>query len=90
MIKRWLSRVEEAASGLTFQEWDPTQHVDTSRPPVAMVISSSELRAACFKLKEVLPPALEGSARAGLRTRGAGFYDESEYTPRNLAFFQIN
>jgi hypothetical protein len=41
VIKRWLSRVEEAASGLTFQEWDPTQHVDTSRPPVAMVISSS-------------------------------------------------
>jgi hypothetical protein len=25
-----------------------------------------------LKLKEVLPPALEGSARAGLRTRGAG------------------
>jgi hypothetical protein len=33
VIKRWLSRVEEDASGLTFQEWTPD--VDTSRPPVA-------------------------------------------------------
>jgi len=34
---------------LTFQEWDPVHHVDTSRPPVALVISSSELCAAGFK-----------------------------------------
>jgi hypothetical protein len=53
-----------------FQEWTPD--VDTSRPPVAMLINSSELRAAGFKLKEVLPPALAGAARGGLRTRGAG------------------
>ena len=85
MIKRWLSRVEEAASGLTFQEWDPAQHVDTSRPPVAMVISSSELRAAGFKLKEVLPPALEGSARAGLRTRGAGLRRLEGMGPKRFA-----
>jgi hypothetical protein len=38
-------------SGLTFQEWTPD--VDTSRPPVAMLINSSELRAAGFKLREV-------------------------------------
>jgi hypothetical protein len=68
VIKRWLNRVEEDASGLTFQEWTPD--VDTSRPPVAMLINSSELRAAGFKLKEVLPPALEAAAR--VRTRGAG------------------
>jgi hypothetical protein len=43
--------VEEDASGLTFQEWTPD--VDTSRPPVDMVINSSELRAAGFKVKEV-------------------------------------
>ena len=36
VIKRWLNRVEEDASGLTFQEWTPD--VDTSRPPVAMLI----------------------------------------------------
>jgi hypothetical protein len=40
--------VEEDASGLTFQEWTPD--VDTSRPPVAMLINSSELRAAGFKV----------------------------------------
>ncbi len=62
------SRVEEDASGLTFQEWTPD--VDTSRPPVAMLINSTELRAAGFKLKEVLPPSLEAVAR--VRTRGAG------------------
>jgi hypothetical protein len=32
VIKRWLHRVEEDASGLTFQEW--TQDVDTSWTPV--------------------------------------------------------
>jgi len=38
-IKRWINRVEEDVSGLTFQEWDPTQRVETSLPPVAMVIT---------------------------------------------------
>ena len=71
VIKRWLNRVEEDASGLTFQEWTPD--VDTSQSPVVMVINSSELRAAGFKLKEVLPPTLETAARgAGKHTRGAG------------------
>jgi hypothetical protein len=66
-INRCLNRVEEDASGLTFQEWTPD--VDTSRPPVAMLINSNELRAAGFKLKEVLSPALEAAAR--VCTRGA-------------------
>ncbi len=35
-------------------------------------INSSELRAAGFKVKEVLPPALESTTRPGLRTRGEG------------------
>ena len=61
VINRWVNRVEEDASGLTFQEWTPD--VDTSRSPVAMLINSSELRAAGFKLKEVLPPPLEPGAR---------------------------
>jgi len=59
--------VEEEVSGLTFQEWTPD--VDTSRPPVDTIINLSELRAAGFKLKEVLPPALETSARDDFRTR---------------------
>jgi hypothetical protein len=60
--------VEEDASGLTFQEWTPD--VDTSRSSVAMLINSSELCVAGFKLKEVLPPTLEAAAH--VRTRGAG------------------
>ena len=47
--------MEEDASGLTFQEWTPD--VDTSRPPVVMLINSSELRTTGFKLKEVLSAA---------------------------------
>jgi hypothetical protein len=39
---------------------------------VSMLINSSELRAAGFQLKEVLSPKVEASARAVLRTRGAG------------------
>ena len=39
---------------------------------VAIIVNSSELRAAGFKLKEVLPPQLETTARGGIRTRGAG------------------
>jgi hypothetical protein len=70
VIKRWLNRVEEDASGLTFQEWTPD--VDTSRSPVTTLINSNELRAAGFKLKEVLTPTLEPDARGGMRTRGAG------------------
>ena len=57
-------------SGLTFQEW--TLDVDTSRPPVTMVINSNELRVTGFKLKEVLSPTLEAAARGDMRTRGAG------------------
>ena len=61
--------MEEDASGLTFQEWTPD--IDTSRSPVAMLINSSELRAAGFKLKEVLTTTLEAAGRGGLCTRGA-------------------
>ncbi len=80
---RWLNRVEQDASGLTFQEWTPD--VDTSRPPVTMLINSSELRAAGFKLKvvfEVLPPALEAAAR--VRTRGAGLRSLEGIDPKRF------
>jgi len=36
--------VEEDASGLTFEEWDPTQDADASQAPVAMIVNSLELR----------------------------------------------
>jgi hypothetical protein len=66
VIKLWLNRVEEDVSGLTFQEWTPD--VDTSRPPVPMLVNSGELCAAGFNLTEVLPPALEAATRGGFRS----------------------
>jgi hypothetical protein len=62
--------VEEDESGLTFQEWTPD--FDRSRSPVDMLINPSELHEAGFKLKEVVPPALETTARGDLRTQGSG------------------
>ena len=51
----WIVKeLSKAKSGVwsCVQAHEP-QHVDTSTPPVDMVISSSEWRAAGFKLKEV-------------------------------------
>ena len=58
-------------SGLTFQEWDPSAGTDDASGPVAMVVNSSELRAADFHLAEVRPLQLDAVARGGRRTRGA-------------------
>ena len=51
MVTRWLNRVDEDASGPTFEGWDPTENVDFLQMSVAMVINSSELRAAGFTLR---------------------------------------
>jgi len=72
VAERWLNRVKEDASGLTFEEWNLTQDADASQPPVAMLINSSELRAAGFTLREVIPPALEAAVRGDRRRYGAG------------------
>jgi len=71
-VKRWLHRVVEDASGLTFEEWDPLKDADDSQTPVPMIINSSELCGAGFNLQEVIPPALETVARSGRRTRSEG------------------
>jgi hypothetical protein len=67
----WVQRVDEDASGLTFEEWDPSADTDASEAPVAMIVNSSELRAAGFDLREVIPLQLETAGRGGQRTRGA-------------------
>ncbi len=74
--------MEEDRSGLTFQEWTPD--VDTSRTPVDMLINSSEFRAAGFKIKEVLPPALEPAAR--VRTRREGLRSLEGMGPKRFVF----
>ena len=43
--------MEKDASGLTFEEWDPTEDVDSLQMPVMMIINSTELRA--FTLQEI-------------------------------------
>ena len=55
MVDVWLHRVDEDASGLTFEEWDPSADTDVSEAPVAMIVNSSELRTVGFDLREVIP-----------------------------------
>ncbi len=63
--------IADDTSGLTFQEWDPSAGTDDTSVPVAMLVNSSELRAADFPLPEVRPLHLDAVARGGRRTRGA-------------------
>jgi len=83
VIKQWLNRVYEDASGLTFEKWDPTENLDSSQMPVAMIFNSSELRAAGFTLLEVFPPELETAARRR-STRGAGIRQLEGMGPRRF------
>ena len=65
--------MREDALDLTFEEWDATdsENVNSSQMPLAMIINSSELRAAGFTLQKVLPPKLE-AATCRRCTRGVG------------------
>ncbi len=71
VVDVWLHRVDEDTSGLTFEEWDPSGDTDASEAPVSMIVNSSELCAAAFDLREVIPLQLESAARGVRRTRGA-------------------
>ena len=70
VVELWLHRVADDLSGLTFQEWDPSVGTDDTSAPVAMVVNSSELRAADFLLAEVRSLQLDSVTRGGRRTRG--------------------
>ena len=59
VVELWLHRVADDTSGLTFQEWDPSAGTDDTSVPVAMLVNSSELRAADFPLAEVSPLHLD-------------------------------
>jgi hypothetical protein len=71
MVDVWLHRVDEDASGLTFEEWDPSADTDASEVPVAMIVNSFELCATGFDLREVIPLQLDAVSRGDCRTRGA-------------------
>ncbi len=70
LVDVWMHRVDEDASGLTFEEWDPSADTDASEAPVAMIVNSSELCATGFDLREVIPLQLEVETRGGQCTRG--------------------
>jgi hypothetical protein len=69
VVDVWLHRVDEDVSGLTFEEWDPSVDSDASQAPVSMIVNSSDLRAAGFDLRDVIPLQLEAEARGGRCTR---------------------
>jgi hypothetical protein len=71
LVDVWVHRVDEDASGLTFEEWGASADTDASEAPVAMIVNLSELCAAGFDLREVIPLQLEAMSRGGQRTRGA-------------------
>ncbi len=71
MVDVWIHRVDKDDSGLTFEEWDQSVDTDASKATVAMIVNSSDLRAAGFDLREVAPVQLESSARGVRRTLGA-------------------
>jgi hypothetical protein len=67
VVELWFYRVTDDLSGLTFQEWDPSEGSDDTSAPVAMLVNSSELRTADFPLAEVRPLQLDEVASGGRR-----------------------
>ena len=67
-VKRWLHRIEADGSGLTFEDWNPSEDdLDPNAQPAFMLVNSSEVRGvatlgsgAKAELQEILPPALQG------------------------------
>ena len=67
-VKRWLHRMDADKSGLTFEDWDPSEEdLDPNAQPAFMIVNSSELRGVATlgrgpkaELHEILPAALQG------------------------------
>jgi len=92
-VERWLNRVEEDASGLTFEEIadaSQSQDANASQSPVAMLIISSELRAAGFTPREVIPPALEVATRGSRRMYRAGLRRLQGMGPKRIVLSADN
>ncbi len=69
VVELWLYRVADDLSGLTFQEWDPSECSDDTSAPVVILVNSSELFAADLSLEEVMSLQLDVVTRGGRRTR---------------------
>ena len=67
-VKRWLHRIAADSSGLTFENWDPSEDdLDPNAQPAFMIVNSSEVRGAAIlgrgakaELQEIPPKALQG------------------------------
>ena len=48
-VKRWLHRIAADSSGLTFEDWDPSEDdLDPNAQPAFMIVNSSEVRGAAI------------------------------------------
>ena len=91
-VKRWLHRLDEDASGLTFEDWEPSEgELNPNAQHAFMIVNSSEVRGvaslgrdARAQLQEILPPELEGAARVSGRTRAAGLRQVEGAGPRKV------
>ncbi len=66
----WLCRVDRVdkdTSGLKFE--DPSADTDDAQVLVSIIVNLSELRAADFDLREVIPLLLQAVERGGRRAR---------------------
>ena len=71
-VKRWLHRLDADESGLTFEDWDPSEDdLDPNAQPAFMIVNSSEVRGVATlgrgpkaELQEIFPAQLQ-------RARGA-------------------
>ena len=82
-VKRWLHRLDADSSGLTFEDWDPSEgDLDPNAQPAFMIVNSSEVRGvaslgrgAKAELQEILPALLHGmpvvSSGVSSRTRSS-------------------
>ena len=88
-VKRWLHRLDEDASGLTFEDWEPGEgELDPNAQPAFTIVNSSEVRGvaslgrdARAQLQEILPLELESAGR-GARTRSAAVREVEGVGPK--------
>jgi hypothetical protein len=84
VVDVWLNRVDEDASGLTFEEWDPSADTDASESPVAMIVNSSKMCFTGFDLREVIRESLDDTLRHLLPWDFHFFFSKKNLTPPKI------
>jgi hypothetical protein len=70
VVELWLYRVADDLSGLTFQEWDPSEGSDDTSAPVTMLVNSSVMSTVDIPLTEVKSLQLDAVTLGDRRTHG--------------------